>query len=103
MGELFYLVVALYIKPNIQPVIIRNPELVPITEKYELRIIEVERSNGKGYRSTRLIDKISGKAEPTGQFIISHQAKIMWLVKIRWKKFAIIDTFFTKWTIKLQK
>ena len=100
MGEFFDLMVAFNITGNIQSVIIGNAELISITVKNIFRIVKGIAPDGISHWPTGLVQKIGGKAKPPRQLIIQHRTKIMGLVIIRWKKFAVIDTFFAEITIE---
>lgn len=103
MGQFFDLVVSLDIEANIQAIIIGNTELVSVTIQHKLVAVEFIVAHGKGYRPARLIDKIARKTEPPGKPIVQNQAEIVGLVKIRRKKFAIIDTLLRKITVQPEK
>ena len=100
MRKFIQFMVARYVHAQIQPVIIRNPELVAVAVKHLLLTCKNIPPNGIGNRSPGLIGEISRKAETLGQLIICNYRKVVGLVIICRKKFTIVNPLLHKLTVQ---
>src|SRR5690606_2819587 len=96
-------VVPLHIKTYIQPVIIWDSKFISITVKNIICPIKTVFSYWESHRSPCLIYKIGRQTKSFCQLIISHQTKVVGLVKIGRKKSSVIYSFIPKFTIQFQK
>ena len=95
--------VAFDIYTNVQSEIIGDPEFITVTIQGIFGISVLISTNRIGDWPSGLINKISRKAIPLGEFIIENCAEIVRLVEIGSEKFAIIHPFIAELTIQFDE
>jgi hypothetical protein len=100
MRQLFYFMISFHVKSKVQPIVIRNSVLISVGIVDPVSASEFIEPDRIRDGSAGAVRKIQSNTISAGDFIITHQAHIVWFVVVSGKISAGIHTILIKSAIE---